>query len=221
MNKTFISVIPILLLFCCRSPKIEKQLTIGGNDKDEIRSMCLTKDGGFIVGGTSFSQKKNEKSSDNSGTIYSDYWIIKFNAKGDIEWDKTLGGILAEYLRAVATTSDGGCIIAGESSSDISGQKSENSRGSADIWVVKLDSKGKIEWDKTIGGAGEDICTAIRQTPDGSYIVACGSNSNISGDKTENCRGDFDLWIIKLDRSGNIEWNKTLGGSKYEFCGGM
>ena len=222
MNKTLLSfILPIVFLISCSSPTIEKQITIGGDDKDEIRAMCLTKDGGFIVGGTSFSQKQKEKSMDNHGILYSDYWVIKFNAKGEIQWDKTIGGIFAEYLRGIATTDDGGYIIAGESSSGISGQKSENSRGSADIWIVKLDSVGNIQWDKTLGGAGEDICNTVRQTSDGGYILGGASNSNISGDKTENCRGDFDFWAIKLDKSGNIQWNKTLGGNKYEFCGGV
>ncbi len=136
----------------CSSPTIVGQRTIGGNDKDEPQSMCLTKDGGFIVAGLSFSQKTGEKLADNQGIIYSDYWIIKFSANAEIQWQKTIGGDNMDMARFIAATNDGGYIIAGESASDSSGDKTESGRGSADIWVVKIDSTGKVQWDKTIGG---------------------------------------------------------------------
>ncbi|MEP7232535.1 MAG: hypothetical protein ABI691_19900 [Ginsengibacter sp.] len=214
-------VVSFCLLNACSSPTVVNQKTIGGNDKDEPQSMCLTKDGGFIVAGSSFSQKSGDKLTDNYGYIYSDYWIIKFNAVGEIQWQKMIGGDNTDFARCITVTSDGGYIIAGESESDSSADKSENSRGGPDIWVVKIDSIGNVMWDKTLGGSGAEVCTAIRQTKNGGYIIGGASNSNISGEKTENCRGDFDFWVVKLDTKGNVEWDKTLGGNKFEYCGGM
>jgi hypothetical protein len=216
-----------ILLLCfvafisCSHPTIVKQQTIGGDEEDMVQSMCATKDGGFIIGGWSYSDSSGEKCSNNHGVIYSDFWVIKFGAEGNMQWQKTIGANGIEFLRAMAATDDGGCIIGGETTSDISGDKMEASRGGTDIWVVKLDSIGNIQWDKTIGGSGNDVCEAIVQTKDKSYVIGGASTSDISGDKSENCSGDFDIWVIKLDGSGKILWDKTLGGNSFEFCGGI
>ena len=207
----------VLLLISCSSPTIVKQKTIGGDEREELQSSCLTKDGGFIIGGWSYSQKSGEKTTYNNGIFYPDFWIIKFNKKGEIQWQKSLGGTNLDYLRSIAITDDGGYIIAGESASDSSGDKSENSRGSADFWVIKLDSIGNIQWDKTYGGSGTELCGAVKQTADGGYIIVGASNSNISGDKTDSCRGDYDLWVLKLNKEGKKEWDKTIGGSRADF----
>ncbi|MEP6681796.1 MAG: hypothetical protein ABJA35_00990 [Parafilimonas sp.] len=221
MYKAASIFITCILFISCSSPTIVNQKTIGGNDKDEPQSMCLTNDGGFIVAGNSFSQKSGEKLTDNRGFIYSDYWIIKFNADGNIQWQKTIGGDNLDFARSIVQTSDGGYIIAGESESDVSGDKTENCRGSSDIWVVKIDSIGNVMWDKTFGGSSTEICTAIKQTKYGEYIIAGASNSNISGEKSQNCHGDFDFWVLKLNNRGNLEWDKTIGGNNFEYCGAM
>ena len=209
------------MLTSCSSPTIVRQKTIGGNENDILRSMCVTKDGGFIVAGWSYSDSSGDKTVKNHGIIYSDLWVIKFNNKGMMQWQKAIGGNGYELYGMVTATVDGGFILGGASMSDISGDKTESCRGNTDMWVVKLDSEGNIQWDKTIGGSGLDECALIKQTKDGGYMIAGSSTSNISGDKTEDCRGDFDMWIIKLDSIGKIQWNKTLGGNRWEFPGGM
>src|SRR5690606_35571484 len=132
----------------------------------------------------------------------------------NILWQRTIGGSGEDKLWSMSPTNDGGYIVGGESNSDISGEKNENSKGGIDYWVVKLDSSGNIEWQKTIGGSGEDVLWTIKQTIDEGYILGGYSNSDISGDKTENSRGGFDYWILKLNTSGAIEWQKTLGGGR-------
>ena len=82
------------------------------------------------------------------------------------------------------------------------------------IWIVKLNSSGTIQWQKSLGGTGDDAGSSIEQTSDGGYIVAGYSNSN-DGDVTGN-HGDHDSWIIKLNTTGNILWEKSFGGSKFE-----
>jgi hypothetical protein len=208
-------------ILSCTHPTIVKQQTIGGNEHDILRSMCITKDGGFAICGWSYSDSSGDKLVNNHGIIYSDFWLIKFNNKGIIQWQKAIGGNGYELYGTVTSTNDGGFILGGASMSDISGDKTENCRGNDDMWIVKLDSSGNIQWDKTIGGSGLDECAFIRQTKDSCYVIAGSSTSNISGDKTENCRGDFDMWIIKLDSKGKILWNKTLGGNRWEFPGGL
>src|SRR5690606_24475385 len=146
--------------------------------------------------------------------------ILVLNLKAQdpsIIWQKTMGGNAMDVVYSLKTTNDGGFILGGYSYSNASGEKSENSRGGADGWIVKTDASGTIVWDKTIGGSGDDFLTSLHETQDGGFIVGMGSNSNISGEKTENSRGGLDYWILKLDNSGNIEWQKTYGGAQPDF----
>jgi hypothetical protein len=124
-------------------------------------------------------------------------------------WQKSFGGSLFDRAYSIQQTTDGGYIVAGESGStdgDVTGN-----HGSADGWVVKLDSSGKIIWQKSLGGSSIDFSNSIQQTTDGGYIVAGYSFSN-SENVTGN-HGDFDSWVVKLNSSGNITWQKSLGGS--------
>ena len=202
---------------------IEWEKTIGGAGIDICTSVIQTTNGGYFVGGYSISNASGDKTEDNIGANDSfDYWVVKLNATGTIEWEKTLGGDLVEELHSIAQTSDGGYILGGHSSSNISGNKTANSKGGSDYWIVKLASNGAIEWQKTIGGSqGDRFVNKIFQTQDGGYVLGGQSYSGSSasgpdGDKTEPNQGNGDYWILKLSTIGNIEWQKTLGGTRSE-----
>jgi len=129
-----------------------------------------------------------------------------------IEWKKYYGGSAHDIPESIQQTTDGGYIVAGWSLSndgDISGN-----HGGRDVLVFKLNAKGEIVWQKSLGGSGEDIANYVRQTKDGGYIVAGTSSSN-DGDLTQN-RGEYDAWVIKLDSGGEILWQRPFGGSKYD-----
>jgi hypothetical protein len=111
-------------------------------------------------------------------------------------WDKTIGGNSFEDEVKVIPTSDGGYMVAGSSYSDASGDKTENSKGSFDYWVIKLNDSGVKQWDKTIGGNGADFFADFQQTSDGGYILAGSTQSAASSDKSENSLGQ-DAWIVK------------------------
>ncbi|MBK9046195.1 MAG: hypothetical protein IPL74_05675 [Bacteroidetes bacterium] len=108
---------------------------------------------------------------------------------------------------------DGGYILGGGSNSNISGDKTENSLGLSDYWIIKTDDTGNILFQNTIGGSDADNNTSIQETLDGGFICAGLSISNISGDKTENCLGSSDFWILKIDSLGSIQWQNTIGGN--------
>ncbi len=209
-----------VLIFCIfagdlfSQPTIVNQKTIGGNSGDYLRDSYLTNDGGMIVGGYSNSRKSDEKIQPTRGKY--DYWVAKLNRHQQIQWSKTIGGNLEDYLQSIQQTSDGGYILGGTSSSGISGEKTDTSRGGDDYWIVKLDSSGTVEWNKTIGGRYADYLQSIQQTIDGGYILGGYSGSGISGEKTQASRGGVDYWIIKLDSSGSIMWDKTIGGNGYD-----
>lgn len=191
--------------------KVEWDKTIGGSDADELYAIQQTSDGGYILGGLSWSNISGEKTENSRGLA--DYWIVKINSTGKIEWDKTIGGGDYDDCRSLQQTTDGGYILGGLSASNVSGEKTDNSRGVDDYWVVKLNSAGNVEWDKTIGGSNYDGIMSLQQTREGGYILGGFSYSNSSGEKTEDSRGNRDFWIVKLDNSGNIEWDKTVGGN--------
>jgi len=126
-----------------------------------------------------------------------------------IAWQKSLGGSGVDFARSIKQTPDGGYIVAGSSNSndgDVTGN-----HGGSDYWIVKLSSSGAIQWQKSIGGSGDDWIANIELTSDGGYIVDGSSYSN-DGDVSGN-HGDLDYWIVKLSDIGTIQWQKCLGGS--------
>ncbi len=130
----------------------------------------------------------------------------------NIMWQKTIGGSDRDFLDVFLKTNDGGFILGGTSESNISGEKTEDSNGLKDYWVVKINIDGVIEWQNTIGGAGDDDLNTLIKTSDGGYLLGGSSDSNISGDKTEDSRGGRDYWVVKIDSNGSFLWDKTYGG---------
>ncbi|MGE8339997.1 MAG: T9SS type A sorting domain-containing protein [Flavobacterium sp.] len=205
---------------------LDWQKSYGGSGFDLLQSIKNTRDGGFILAGTSSSSKSFQKKDNCKGL--SDFWVIKLNAAGDEQWQRTIGGNGQDELLCAFQTKDGGYILGGSSSSspisitsskidensftpDIY-SKTEKCRGSMDYWLVKLDKDGVIQWQKTYGGEYSDILRSMEQTSDNGYILAGYSNSPVSGDKTESSKGGGDYWVLKLNDSGVIEWQKTYGG---------
>lgn len=124
--------------------------------------------------------------------------VLFANAQVVIQWQKTLGGTTDDGVTSIQQTTDGGYVITGSSTSndgDVTGH--HGTIGYFDYWVVKLDSAGSIEWQKSLGGTDHDVANSIQQTADGGYIVAGGSESN-DGDVTGNHGGWGDYWIVKL-----------------------
>jgi|GEM_PF-1220462 len=188
--------------------------TLGGSGSDWPADLIATTDDGFVIVGGSVSTLSGDKSENNKGK--NDYWVVKQNSAGQKIWDRTLGGSGEDYASAIVATIDGGFVIAGMSNSPLSGDKSENSEGGQDYWVIKLNSNGQKVWDKTIGGDSYDGYPTIVATADEGFAIAGRSKSNISGDKSENSRGENDYWVVKLNSNGQKVWDKTIGGSGYD-----
>ncbi len=197
-------------LYAQTAPGIEWQNTIGGSEGDILQSIQQTTDGGYILGGYSHSNISGDKTENINGNF--DYWIVKTDSLGSIQWQNTIGGNHTDRLYSIQQTADGGYILGGYSGSYISGDKTENCIGNWDYWIVKTDSLGNIQWQNTIGGTDDDRLFTIQQTADGGYISGGYSSSNISGDKTENSMGEDDYWIVKTDSLGQIQWQNTIGG---------
>ncbi len=217
MTKYILLVLALVsLTVYAQDPNILWQRTIGGDGSDVLWGLEETSDGGTVMAGSSSSGISGEKSELNFGN--SDFWVVKLDNQGEIVWQKTIGGSDEDFLYTLKLTLDGGYIVGGMSRSNISGNKTENSLGNRDYWVVKLDANGNIEWQNTIGGSGSDSLTSIVVNPDGTFLLAGTSDSDISADKTEDAIGvGGDFWIIKIDSLGNIIWDNTIGGGNLDI----
>ena len=183
------------------------QKSFGGSGEDTAYSIRQTSDGGFILLGES-----NSLDGDVTGNHGdADYWVVKLTINGDIEWQQSFGGIAADIPSDVHQTSDGGYIISGYAGSNNSGDVTGH-HGSFDFWVLKLDTNGALEWEKALGGSSTDWGRAISPLSDGSYMVL-GTTSSIDGDVIDHYE-DPDFWLVKLSHTGDIIWQKILGGSK-------
>ncbi|QNF32135.1 T9SS type A sorting domain-containing protein [Adhaeribacter swui] len=198
--------------------------TIGGSSYDRLEVVQQTQDGGYIVGGNSASGISGDKSEalrdveEIPDLFPSDYWIVKLNATGTKEWDKTLGGTALDYLSSILQTSEGNYILGGYSFSEQGGEKTEPSKGMGDFWLVNVDVNGAKIWDKTIGGNYTDILTSLQPTPDGNYLLGGTSPSDLSGDKTAASQGATDYWLLKItDHTSKMLWNKRFGGVGAEY----
>ncbi|MBK9455354.1 MAG: T9SS C-terminal target domain-containing protein [Bacteroidetes bacterium] len=184
---------------------IQWQNTIGGDHSDILYSLQQTIDEGYISCGYSESEISGDKTESTIGILgLQDYWVVKLDSIGNIEWQNTIGGDTYDNARVVRQTGDGGYIVGGNSSSPISGDKSDSCIGGSDWWILKLNDIGEIQWQKTIGGDLDDVFCTMEHTVDGGYIVGGYSQSNISGNKTENSVGSSDMWVVKMDSLGNI-----------------
>ena len=188
----------------------------GGPDADLCRCAIQTADGGFLLAGASWSGIGGDKSESSRG--YWDYWAVKVDSNGTKQWDRRYGGSAEDEPAAAIQTADGGYLLVGFSRSGASGDKSEPGKGLEDYWVVKLDSNGTKQWDRTIGGQGNDVAVAAIQTTDGGFLIAGNSNSSAEGDKTEPTRGQTDYWLVKLGPTGILLWDRAYGGDRGDYA---
>ncbi len=197
---------------------IEWQNTIGGTGADDLLALDITDDGGFLLGGHSSSPVSGDKTLPTYGPSgNTDYWILKLDAAGIIEWQKVYGGNNVDVCYAAAQTSDGGYILGGHSLSGANGIKTDTNVGLYDYWVIKTDAAGNIEWQNGLGGKGYDLSRTLIETSDGGFLVGGYSGSGATGDKNEPLIGIYDYWVIKLSATGNIEWQNTIGGTSDEY----
>jgi hypothetical protein len=186
------------------------QKSLGGYYMDVIAAIDQTSDGGYMVAG--WTDSNDGDVTGNHGG--SDYWLVKLDASGNIQWQKTYGGSGHESSYGAQQTSDGGYVIAGRTSStdgDVTGF-----HGGSDFWVVKTDSAGTLQWAKCYGGTNGEVAHSIRQTTDGGYIVA-GETGSTDGDVT-GPHGSTDSWVIKLDANGILQWQRCLGGAGIDIA---
>ncbi|MBL7885374.1 MAG: T9SS type A sorting domain-containing protein [Flavobacterium sp.] len=181
---------------------IEWQNTYGGSGNDTGEKIQQTNDGGYILIG--FSNSTNGDIISHIGA--SDMWILKINSGGIIEWEKSIGTVLNDYGYGIVQTNDLGYVLSGTT----------NSSSNNNVMVTKLNSSGNVEWQNTYGGNGDDFNYSIQTDSDGGYIFIGYSES--TNNNFSNNHGNYDIWLTKINGSGDFLWQKLLGGTNYDFA---
>ena len=155
----------------------DKEYTAGFKTGMVVHEMA---DGGYMCTGRIMM--------DNLGVDLGDFYLMRTDSDGNLLWSKKYGGSAYELFWKAQITTDGGVIMAGSTDS--------YGAGDQDVYVVKVDSNGNLQWANTFGGSGGDYAHGVKQTPDGGYII--GGQKGPEG------------YVIKLDNNGNLQWAKTI-----------
>ena len=186
---------------------IQWQKCLGGSNIDDGYGVAQSPDGGYFVTGSATSSDGEVTGSHGDN----DMWVVKLDANGNLLWENSLGGSLADVGNAVTATSDGGCLSVGYTYSN-DGNVTGN-HGKIDIWVVRLNSTGTIAWESCYGGSSYDEADNIADTPDGGYLLAGGTSSTDGQVTCYNKASGGMGWVVKIDATGTLLWEETLGGN--------
>ncbi len=184
----------------------------GGTNNDRAYAVVETQDEGLLLVGAT--ESTDFDITESKGSY--DFWAVKLDLQGNLLWQKNYGGSEIDIAYAVTKTQDGNFLLVGDTRStdgDVT-----NFKGAADVWLVKIDGQGNLLWQKTLGGASFD--TARDATTQGNGFVVTGASRSTEGDLTEN-KGQTDFWIMQLDGTGDILWQKTIGGDDLDFGYGI
>ena len=187
---------------------LQWQRALGGTLNESPGDIQFANDGGYFISGGTLSSN-GDVSGFRGG---SDGWLVKLSASGVMEWQRPYGGTGDESFRESIVLPDGGLILVGQSSST-DGDVTMN-QGSADFWVVHTDASGEILWQKSYGGTGLDQGRSICLAPDGFIVqgVTSSNNGDVSG-----MHGVEDIWVIRINGQGDLQWQRCLGGSAQEW----
>ncbi|NNE76023.1 MAG: hypothetical protein HKN31_03015 [Pricia sp.] len=181
----------------------------GGTFTDTAYDVIETDEGGFIIVGSSDSVDVDI--SGNKGSY--DFWVVAISGTGQLIWEKNFGGDEIDEAHSIVKSADGNYIIVGDtrsSNNDIS-----FNHGAADVWVIKINPSGELLWEKAYGGTGFDAGRAIVSSQKGGFFGA-GSSRSGDGEVSENL-GQNDLWAYKINDSGSLLWEETIGGTQIDL----
>jgi hypothetical protein len=185
------------------------QKSLGGSNDEYLRKIIKTPDGNILCIG-------DTQSNNGDVTHYIDqidFWVAKVDLSANLIWEKCYGGVNIDIGNSVCSTDDGNFLIAGSTESQF--PYILNNHGLSDFLLIKIDPKGNEIWQKTYGGSGNESCKSIKKCSNGDYILI-GNSTSIDGDLSNNY-GEQDVWMLKIDNEGLVQWQQNFGGSKDDF----
>ncbi len=207
--KQLLHIIPLLVSFSitAQTPSIVWSKNHGGNSFERAQDIVATSDGGQVIVGYTRSSNNGDIGEPIDGS--QDIWILKLDSVGDIVWEHTYGGDSGgEVAFSISNTNDGGFIVAGQTTSSQNGDVTGINNGLADMWLLKLDSGGVIEWERNFGTSSTDIAYSVIETNDDGYLI-CG---------TTQVGTSFEASIVKYSETGDFEWSQLYGGTGSEIA---
>jgi len=181
----------------------------GGTNNDRAHSVVRADDGGYVMVGFT---ESNDFDIENSRGSY-DFWAVKVDKNGNFVWENSFGGTGIERAQDISKTADGGYAITGNTFSNDTDVSKNN--GESDVWLIKIDANGNKVWDKNYGGPQFEDGQSVTLSKDGGFIIA-GNSKSETMDLNANA-GENDIWLIKTDSNGTMEWQKTFGGSGLDY----
>lgn len=200
------------------SGSIQWQKSYGFQGNDNGISVIQTNDSGYLITGvldvTASGGAGNTSSRSSARHAGGDYWAVKLDTSGDLQWSQYYGGNFTDTPEGVIQLDDGSYIIAGGSDSEDTDISSNI--GTYDFWIIRISSTGSLIWEKSFGGSEIDEARAIVPSGDGNFIVAGDTRSN--SNNVSNNNGGADLWLIKVSPQGNLLWENTIGGTNFDVA---
>lgn len=187
--------------------------TIGGEYFDILTDVKII-DGNVYLLGFSISPISGEKTSENFGG--KDFWLVCMDLEGEILWDKSYGGEQADDGYKIEPLNNGNLLLFGTSSSGISGNKTDETNGLRDIWILEIDTEGKIIKQKSIGSENYDDAIDLTVVNDRIFLLGL-APEGVSGDKTDEGFNSDDFWVVEIDMDFNVVADKCFGGESSEF----
>jgi hypothetical protein len=195
----------------------------GGSGNESAQSIVKTTDGGFAVVGYTGSIDGDVATKSQEEN---DYWLLKFDGNGNLQWNKTYGGSMDDIGQSLAQTSDGGFVLTGYAMS--SDGDASNNEGFHDNWIIKLDAQGIMEWESSYGFSGHDHSYDIIEASQGGYfftgfldITSARLDGNTEKGNSLTSHGVGEFWGTKIDEEGSIQWRGYFGGTNNDRAHGV
>ena len=190
----------------------EWDATYGGDAQDFPTSILQVQDGSYYIGGFTESRESGEVSFPTRGGRF-DYWLCHIDSNGSLIYDRRFGGPNDDLMDDMIELSNGDLVLAGFSNSNMGGEKSDNSFGGNDAWIIRMTPTGNIVWDRIYGGAFDDRSASIIESSPNELFVGGFSSSLPSGNKTAPNIGGADYWLLNINFNGDLIWDRTYGGT--------